>query len=305
MITAVSLNPSIDVTLFIRKLEIGGSHRVKRTRTDVSGKAVNTAKALSNLGCDCKLVGFDFAESGDLLKETLAKIPNKLIPVPGAIRTNTKIFEEESQVMTEINQEGVTVPGEAVEDLLKELRADESDVLILSGSLPLGVSKGIYAEIIGSADKITILDAYGESFAKGLEAGPTVIKPNLAELEQAFGVKLETQAAQLNFCKGLINKHSGLKIICLSLGADGAMLVTESEALYAPGMDITVRGVQGAGDAMVAGLALCLQEPAYTNRDLLTSAMAAAAASLIQEGTIMGSKKDYEGMKERVRIISI
>jgi 1-phosphofructokinase len=309
MITTVSMNPCIDLTLFIDRFNQGASHRAKHCRQDVCGKAVNVAYALQNLDIPCRVLGFDFIENGQLLKDSLqqAGVDYNYVSVPGAIRTNTKIFEEEQQVMTEINQEGGTVPNNALETLLAKIEADAGEILVLSGSLPMGVSSGVYAEIIRHSKekgKAVILDAYGEALRLGIEEGPAFIKPNRQELEQSFKVDLKSQEEQINFCHKLLGKYEkqGLRGICLSLGSDGAVMICHGKAYFAPALDIPVRGVQGAGDSMVAGLAIGLMK-SETPEQMLKSAVALAAASLIREGTLMGRAEDFREMYDKVVII--
>ena len=305
MITALSMNPSIDLTLIIDSLKQGGSHRVRRTRQDISGKAVNTVHALGNLGEPCRLLGFDFIENGKLLKDSLDRInvPYDLVAANGAIRTNIKIFEETAKRMTEINQEGTSVPEESVAALFDKVVNAETDVLILSGSLPQGVDKGIYCEIIKETNVPVILDTDGLVLSKAMAAGPYIIKPNLSEMERTFGVSLPTQASQLSFGRILIERSHGLRAICLSLGEDGALMIGKDEAFFAPAMDIPVRGVQGAGDSMVAGLAVELAKDSEVPLDtLFKSAVAAAAASLILDGTLMCTREGFDEMLDKVEI---
>lgn len=304
MITSVSLNPSIDLSLFIPKLSQGDSHRAKHSRQDISGKAVNTAYALQNLGLPCRVLGLDFIENGQLLKDSLkvAGVSYNYISAAGAMRTNIKIFEEDYQIMTEINQEGPAVSADTVEAFLKLSAQDTSDVLILSGSLPRGVAPSIYKQIISQTKATVILDAYGEALRLGIEAQPAIIKPNRQELEQTFDISLPNREAQVTFCRKLIHQYN-LYAVCLSLGADGALIIGKNVVYFAPTLKISVRGIQGAGDSMVAGLAAEL----HKNKDapleiLLKSAVAMAAASLIREGTLMGLKEDYLNMMKKVEI---
>jgi len=309
MITTVSMNPCIDLTLFIDRLNQGASHRAKHYRQDISGKAVNVAYALQNLDVPCRVLGFDFIENGQLLKDSLlqAGVSYGYVSVPGAIRTNTKIFEEEQQIMTEINQEGSMVSKDALESLLAKIDVDTGEVLVLSGSLPQGVSPGVYAEIIRHSKakgKIVILDAYGEALRLGLEEGPNYIKPNRQELEQTFNVSFNSHEELIDFCLKLLQDKygkQGLQGICLSLGSEGAVMISHDEIYFAPALDIPVRGVQGAGDSMVAGLAIGLTKN-ETPKEMLRSAVALAAASLVREGSLMGTAEGFREMYDRVEI---
>ena len=308
MITALSMNPCIDLTLYIDKLNPGGSHRAKRHRKDVAGKAVNVVYALKNFGIPCRLLGFDYIENGAVLKEPLelAGISYDLLPVEGAIRTNIKIFEEDNQVMTEINQEGAYVPAEAVSALIEKTANVKTDLLILSGSLPQGLDDGVYGDIIKRVKAPVILDAYGPALSKGLLAGAYLIKPNLFELEQTFGVSAPSRESQISLCRDLLRQYAKLRAVCLSLGKDGALMIGRDEAFFSPALDITVRGVQGAGDSLVAGMAALLMESVDAPLDaLLKHAVAAASASLIREGTLMAAKEGFDEMIERVEIFGV
>ena len=308
MITVLSMNPCIDLTLTIPGLTIGGSHRAHGVRQDVSGKAVNVAYALKNLDIPCEVLGFDFIENGSLLKEALddAKISYDLVPTVGSIRTNVKIFEEAKQRMTEINQEGAIVTKEALSLLLEKVINVKTDVLILSGSLPLGIDHKVYGEIIRQVKVPVILDAYGLVLAHGVEAGPYIIKPNISEMEQAFGLSLPTRESQLAAGQDLLRRHKKLRALCLSLGEEGALMIGREEAFFAPVLDIPVRGVQGAGDSLVAGLAMEIAKTPDAPLDvLLKSAVAIAAASLIREGSQMATKEGFAEMLEKVEIVQV
>ena len=314
MVIIISLNPCIDLTLSIPTLILGGSHRTGHARRDIAGKAVNVAHALNNLNQPCRVVGFHFNENGDLLAHSLeeAGIPYERIPVEGSIRTNIKIFEESSQVMTEINHPGDSVPQEAIDLLLQKIQESQKNpnsLLILSGSLPVGANPGIYGEIIAQSLQSgtpVILDTYGEALLKGLEAGPYIIKPNLFELESTFSVSLPTRDAQLAFCQELLARYKSLYAICLSLGGDGAIIVGKTQAFFASALNIPVQGVQGAGDSLVAGMVLeILLASSPPLDEMLRSAMAMAAASLICKGTQIGSLEDFEAMRKCVQIVKI
>ena len=66
----------------------------------------------------------------------------------------------------------------------------DCDAVVLSGSLPRGVGAGAYAGPIAAARAAAvpvILDTSGPALAAGVAAGPTLVKPNLAEPEEHHG----------------------------------------------------------------------------------------------------------------------
>lgn len=85
----------------------------------------------------------------------------------------------------------------------------------------------------------------------------------------------------------------GVGAVCLSLGGDGALYITEDNALYSKGLDIEVKSFQGAGDSLVAGICLGLMA-GYEPELLLRSGMAAAHGSLLRDGTLLCLREDYE-----------
>jgi 1-phosphofructokinase len=284
----------------------GGMNRVRDTRQDAAGKGINVCAALKNLGLSPVCVGFNYRENGSAVTDKLDEmgIAHDFVTVDGAVRINIKLYDE-SGTMTELNQPGGYVPPEAVDELTDKinLSSNGGQILVLSGSRPEGVAADFYARLCAAWDGIVILDTEGEALRLAVDLGeraPFLIKPNLFELESTFGVTLPTREDIAGFCRQKIIKK-GVKMVCVSLGAEGAMMVTENEARFSPALPVEVKGVQGAGDAMVAGLVYGLAKRKVddlTNPDfpfiLLRFAMAAAAAAITREGTQMCTQDDFE-----------
>ena len=158
-IVSVTLNPCIDKTISIEKpIEISGTHRVCSTREEVSGKGINVSYLLRNWNYETKCLGFDFCNSDFPVAESLKDkhIPASLHNVNGVIRCNIKIFDSSKKTMTEFNEKGMEVRKddvEAVSFLIKKQinEMSECDLLVLTGSVPPGVPKDFYREIIGYA----------------------------------------------------------------------------------------------------------------------------------------------------------
>jgi len=195
-------------------------------------------------------------------------------------------------------------------DCFTYARNDEKGILILSGSRPQGVPADFYARLCeawiqSDSQNIVFFDTEGEALRLALEskAAPFAIKPNLFELESTFGVKLNSPQEIADFCRGEImtpEKQNRPAVVCVSMGGDGAVLVTPTKSYFCPALGIEVRGVQGAGDAMVAGLVYAVTSNA-PEAELLPHAMAAAAASVIRDGTEMCSRDDFDAMMTQAR----
>ncbi len=320
-IVTMTLNPCIDRTLTIESLVYGGLNRVISTRTDVCGKGVNVSRALKNLGIESICLGINYSENGRMLTNALddAGIAHDFVFAPGEIRTNIKVFEQSTRTMTEINSKGDPVTDDIERALMQKLKEYASaSVFILSGSIPPGLPVDIYAQMIRiirdtNPTAMVILDADGEALRLGVAERPDIIKPNSLELSHLCGESDANQKPNINAivdqCKRVID--NGVKIICVSMGAEGALIKDGQRHFFSPVLDIEVKGIQGAGDSMVAGIAAGIAAgiTSAINSDkpsdvaeLLRFAQAAAAASLVREGTLLCTREGFEDMLTRASI---
>jgi len=294
-ITVVNLNPCIDWQLTVDSFVYGGLNRVTPGKKYVAGKGINVCLALASLGQPSQCLGFNYRENGSFITDALDEqgIPHDFIVVEGAVRTNIKLYDNATGAMTELNQPGAQVSGANLLSFHEKISALGNSMLVFSGSLPMGVPVDTYRQICDMWHGKVILDAEGEALRLALEGDkpPFCIKPNLYELTSSFGVKLSSKEEIAAFCKELIRRY-GLKMICVSMGADGAVLVTAASAFFIPALELPVNGVQGAGDALVAGLVYGLSLGA-SESEMLRMAAAAAAASVIREGTLMCTREGY------------
>lgn len=305
----VSLNPCVDKTVWIDKFVYGGTNRVKRAREDVAGKGTNVCVAFQSLEQPSLCVGFDYAGSKKTVAQRLAECGGacEMVTLPGSMRTNMKLFEEETGIMSEVNEKGDPISAETLQELLDLYQKvlenlDESSMVLLSGSIPPGVPADIYYQMIQMAKAHGIralLDASGEPLLRGVEALPFAMKPNQDEIGQILGRKVETLEEAIEGAKELIGR--GVSICCVSLGAEGAVLVTKDHAYRAPALKVEVRGIQGAGDSLVAGMTMALMQ-GRSDWEALQYAMAAAGGSVKREGTLMCTKEDFELLLEQVEI---
>ena len=308
MVVTVTLNPCIDRTITIERLVLNGTNKVVESRSDISGKGVNVSTALHNLGMETLCMGFNFVNGSMPLKSFLDEqgIPARLINVEGPLRTNTKIFDRTSHCMTEYNEGGTPVSPEILakftEVLYNQLRQmGMCDLLVLDGSVPPGVPPNFYQHVIEEAKKSgvrTVLDASGSLLREGIVAAPYAIKPNLSELEELAGRPLSTAKAVYTVTEELLK--CGIRYICVSLGSDGAMLATPHGYWYVPAMeDIEIRGLQGAGDSLVAGMCIGISKNLPAS-EILQYAEAAASASVCQVGTLLCSRAAFEAFLPQI-----
>jgi 1-phosphofructokinase len=289
MIATVTLNPAIDKSVTVRGFEIGKTNRGEVDRVDAGGKGINVAKALKRLGSAVCALGLVAGSNGRFILDALSAegIPADFVLVPGETRVNLKIHDPEKGTETELNEPGFRVTTEHLEELRRkiEAHAPHCEVMVFSGSLPPDAPPAIFADLIRLAKTHgakCILDTAGPGLKHGLEAGPYLIKPNRAEVEELLKSSLRTHRELVEAARELI--RMGSEQVLISLGAEGAVGVAGKEALFAQPPAVKARSSVGAGDTMVAAMAHAAVE-GLPFRQAFRMAVAASAATVAMEGT--------------------
>lgn len=258
-IATVTLNPAIDQTVKVDNFRPNTVNRALAISFDASGKGVNVASFLADYGHDTAVTGYLGKENADIFEQFFASkgIDDCFVRIPGNTRINVKVVDEVNQQTTDINMPGQTPPQEAMNTLLQTIEqlANSCDWFILSGSLPPHVPTTIYAAIITQLKrqkKRIILDTSGEALWEGIQAGPTIVKPNIEELQHLVRHSLTSEAEIQKAAHQLLNED--IELVVVSMGRQGAMLVEQATTLIATPPTVTVKKTFGAGDAMVAGL---------------------------------------------------
>ncbi len=307
MIICVYLNPTIDKTLYLNRLVQGGTNRPKKVIIDGAGKGINAAVVAKELGKSVKVMGLLYTSDGMLIKRRLESksIFYDFLEKPGESRTNTKIFDEQAGEITEINESGNAVTmedmGRIVQDIVQTAKSE--DVVILTGSLPPGCDQDIYGRMIKELNEKQVkcvLDADGEVLALGIKQHPYFIKPNIDELKSITTLKGDSVEEVVLACREII--ASGVKLVGVSMGGDGALMVDAHDAYFAKPMKVEVRSTVGAGDSMVAGVTSVLDGRID---EALRCGVAAATASITLEGTQLCTKEIFDQFYDKIEIVKL
>jgi 1-phosphofructokinase len=262
MIVTLTPNPSLDRTLQLVQLIRGGVNRAEGGRVDPGGKGVNVSRALGKHGVKTVAVlplgGPDGAVLADLLAAQGIEVHR--VPVSGSTRTNITVAEPDGTT-TKLNEPGPLLSAQEVADLTAAVLAAASpgSWVVGCGSLPLGVDDDFYARLIAplhARGARVVVDSSGPALRAVLEGEPggdfpDLVKPNLEELSEAAGRRLRTLGEVVEAARELLAR--GVGTVLASLGADGAVLVTEGGALYGSARVDRPRSTVGAGDALLAG----------------------------------------------------
>ena len=299
MIYTITLNPALDKELTVPSIEQDSVLRARATRADAGGKGFNVSRMLNVLGANSVALGFVGGHTGQRLHKHLAGlgIESDFVWVDGETRTNVSIVSSESEHYIKVNEPGPTITDESQAQLTEKVQslAREGDWWVLAGSLPPGVSAEFYATLISQIKAVgahAILDTSGPALRLACATQPYLVKPNGYEAEQLTGETTpERQAHAI--------RKLGVENVIISLGGDGALVVTEAETQQIAAPSITERNPIGAGDSLVAGVVWGL-----ANGESLPSALrwgvASGAAAAASSGTSMPERSTIVNLLEQV-----
>lgn len=299
MIVTLTLNPSLDRTFTVQRMQRGEVNRVTDVWTEPAGKGVNVAKALRLNGTDAAAVlpvgGPDGQELVRALKSEGLGV--HAIPISGAVRSNVTVVESDGTV-TKLNEPGPELTAQELDALIDktvELATDAAWVAA-SGNLPPGVPHDIYASLalrLRAAGRRVAVDTSGIALERAIDACPDLVKPNLDELEALVGRPLRTLGEVVDEATVLVER--GVGHVVVSLGADGAVVVDQTGATFGSCRVDSVGNTVGAGDTLLAGFLAAGSE----DRDVaLTRALAWARAAVTTPTTAMDpvTSPDFEAV---------
>ena len=299
MILVISLNPCLDRICFINEFKTGMLNRSQRCVVSAGGKGVNVAKVLSALGEQVQILGFFAGSAGRYIIETMQKLNIETYPVwqdGQETRTTVNIMDTATGLETEITEPGPIISYEKICEFFNiyNVLVQKSDLVVMSGSAPVGIEDDIYKRLIVNAKeyaKTTVLDTASGLLKAGIEANPDYIKPNIRELNDLTKETPNNPGGVFGQIDYLHNK--GVKNICLSMGKAGAILSCEKNRYSVKAFDVNVVNTIGSGDSMTAGIAASVKR-GYGSCELLTFSSACAASNACFEGIGIIDKEQVE-----------
>lgn len=289
-IVSVCLNPSLDTTIWINKYDINEPVRAIKEKIYPGGKSVNVSRVLTSLGIENQLISFVGKENLNIFDELLLqeKITDvNYITVDGAIRENLSIVTLDNELL-KINRDGFSVNSENLDCLASKIFSvienSKSPLIVFAGSLPKGIEKQEYKELIlkfrAIGAKICI-DTDIFTFEDIKELNPFVIKPNHIELSHIATQELKTREHFLAFAKTLTPY---VEHILVSLGAEGLLYLSTKQTIFCPAAKVLVKSTVGAGDTTLAGFITALFE-GQTIAESVNFALQCGTASVQLDGT--------------------
>jgi 1-phosphofructokinase family hexose kinase len=307
MIATVTLNPAIDVILEVSNLKINHYNKVLNAHTTSGGKGINVSKAVRGCGKETIAIGFLGGGRGRMIEEELRGlgITTNFWHIEEKTRSNTIVSDKETGQHTLLSETGPKITEYDLE-MLKSIFyrvMSQCSVVTLSGSLPRGVPVNIYGDLISIAKERevkTILNTSGEQFIKGLEKKPFLAKPDLRESNRVFGIKIDKEKDAIKAAKEVVQR--GAEIGVVSLQNEKDVIATRDEIWFAETTYHKIVNIIGAGDALVAGLAIALSEEGKNLKEAIKFSMACALASALREEEEFSSMEEVEKCLQCVNV---
>ncbi|BAC12795.1 fructose 1-phosphate kinase [Oceanobacillus iheyensis HTE831] len=254
MIYTITLNPSIDFIVPVDQLKLGKLNYMNDEYKVPGGKGINVSRILQELTTSSTALGFIGGFTGNFIIDFLEKrnLKTDFISISEDTRINIKL---KSSSETEINGRGPSISSDESSKLLSQLeKITANDFVVLSGSKPPSLPADFYEKVIKKVTETGArfaIDTTGDALMQSLAYQPLVIKPNQHELEDLFGVTISTNEDVIKYGKKLLKK--GAQHVIVSMGADGAILITNNGVYKGTSPSGTLRNSVGAGDSMIAG----------------------------------------------------
>ena len=306
MILTVTLNAAIDKRYVVENAKMGEVNRVKECTYTPGGKGLNVSKPASIAGAKVVATGFVGGHAGHYIEESLAPfgIEAAFYHMKEESRSCINIWDSVNHVQTEYLEPGFTVSEADFNGFAEKFTGlvQKADVIAMSGSVSKGLDGKAYQKLVKicrDAGKKVILDTSGKLLEMGIEARPTMIKPNIDEIRMLTGKTCDNFEDMLDAAKEVHKK--GVEIVAVSLGGDGSFVVSDEGIYRARVPKIDAVNTVGCGDSMIAGFALGLSE-GLSVKETLQKASAISAAAALREETGFFVKEDMERIYPQVQI---
>lgn len=309
MIVCLAANPSVDKLFEVDRLVKGDIHRPSGFVEVAGGKGLNVARAAHALGADVRSVALMRGHTGKWLVEMLNAegVHGEFVWTHGENRASLSVADRETGGLTEFYEHGSEAPAAAWAELVDAAAETwaPGGWLTISGSMPRGVPRDGYGELVSEARAAGVdvaLDAEGDLLRLALEAEPDIVKVNASEAGGLLGVPTARRDEALTAAQKLRalaggDGHAGL----VTRGADGVVLAAPDGTLYEGTLYVRGRYPVGSGDSFLAGAATALDGGGDWER-ALHLALGAATANAEVPGAGRLDRGRAEALAERAEV---
>ena len=306
MILTVTLNAAIDKRYVVEEFKVGEVNRVKECAYVPGGKGLNVSKPAAVAGAEVVATGFVGGHAGNYIEASLKDyhVKSAFYHLESESRSCINIWDEKNGVQTDVVEPGFTVTESEFQGFVEKFKelVKKADVVAMSGSVPKGLDGTAYqklVKVVKDAGKKVILDTSGKLLEMGIEACPTMIKPNIDEIRMLTGKECNEIGEIVEAAKEIHAR--GVEVVAVSLGADGSLAVSDEGVFRAIVPRIDAVNTVGCGDSMIAGFALGFAE-GLGIEETLRKASAISAAAALREETGYFVMEDMQRLYPQIKI---
>ena len=292
-IYTLTLNPAYDVHAFAKSLVLNCENLANIQSREAGGKGVNISRALCNGQIPNTAIVVLGKENGDEFKNAISEMDCVLLEKEGRIRENLT-FHLENGTETRISFSGFPVDDGILEEVLNNIVIEKDTIVTFTGRIPAGVSKDKakeFLKILHKQGARIVLDSKSFTMEDIFEIQPWLIKPNQEEISDYLGCEIKTLSGVLE--KAAVFTEHGITNTMVTLGEQGAALLTEDKVYIATCPIIDAISTIGAGDSTIAGFLAGFYAGENTIGCLKT-AVSFGTAACLTAGTLPPQKEDIE-----------
>ena len=287
-IVTLTLHPALDKSTTTESIVPDHKLRCTALRIDAGGGGLNVSKGIRKLDGQSTAV-FPFGGANGRLLCTLleeAGIAMQTVEVPGDTRESFSVTEQKANQQYRFTLAGGEITEAEADQCLELVKKIQPAWLVASGSLPLGLPTDYLKKVAGLAKKMgakLILDTSGAALQAAAGEGVFLLKPNLTELSALAGVD-HLEMNEVDDAALQIIRAGKCEVVVVSLGPQGALLVTRDGFEHIPAPMVKKQTTVGAGDSMVAGMVWALQA-GKPFREMAQLGVACGTAATLNQGT--------------------
>ena len=308
MIYTVTLNPALDRAITVERLLPDDTTRVISEKMYAAGKGIDVSRVIREMGGPTVALGLVGGFDGLQLEGLLinAGVMTSFTRISGETRTNIILREKETGRQFVISAAGPEILSSEIGQFYQHvLQISDMSYVVLSGSVPRGVTPNLYGQLILAGKKkgaFVVLDTDGKALSESIEYRPSCIKPNRHELSRLLGREVDSEPEIISACEELHGK--GIPYVLVSRGKDGLILSTKEQKIKAVAPPVEVESTVGAGDSAVAGFVLALSRDENLV-ECLRLACAAGTATAETPGTELCHREGVERILPRVQVSNL
>ena len=306
-IITLTVNPIIDKSTTIDGIRPNIELKCTSPIFRAGGGGINVSLAIGRLGGKSLSIYLAGGPNGLRLQNLMEAegISQEVIVLRDLTRDYLSVMDKANELEYRFGIPGPFIIEKEWQESLNKIEnhLQEGDYLVASGKLAPGIPDDFFVKVAGIAKQKKarlILDTKGEALIHAIKAEIFLFKPNLAELSAVCGVNSISFSELETLAVNFLERHS-CEVMVVSLGAKGALLVSQQEVAYIHAPVVRQKSIIGAGDSMVAGMVLSL----LANRSFIEMAqygVACGTAATMRSGTQLCQKEDVDNLYEWIKL---